>query len=527
MQQKESIISGQAILGIEFGSTRIKAVLTAPDCSILATGIYDWENSFADGYWTYGQDEILAGLQGCYADLCNHVTQQYGVPLTQLAALGISAMMHGYLALGADDAFLVPFRTWRNTTTATAAEALTARFDYNIPQRWSIAHLYQAMLDKEPHLSALCHLTTLAGYLHFLLSGEKVLGVGDASGMFPISPDTKQFDAALLDSFAPLAADYPWALPEVLPRVLVAGQSAGALSAAGAALLDPSGKLAAGVPLCPPEGDAGTGMVATNSVKVRTGNISAGTSIFAMIVMEHALHQMHPEIDLVTTPSGDLVAMVHCNNCTSDINGWVNLFDETLRSAGVVRSRQELFTMLYQKALEGDADCGGLLSYNYYSGEPITQLAEGRPVFVQGLNSKFTLANFMRCHLYSCVATLKLGMDILLQEEKIALDKIVGHGGFFKTKGVGQTIMADALSTPVTVMETAGEGGAWGIAVLAAYLVGKVEGEPLDAYLTRMAFQSVAETTTEPSAANEAGFADFMQRYTQGIAVEQTAVECL
>ncbi len=519
---KDCIASGQAVLGIEFGSTRIKAVLTDPDCNILATGIYDWENKLVDGVWTYDQAQIIAGLQGCYANLAQEVLARYDQPLTKLAALGISAMMHGYLALDAQGEWLVPFRTWRNTSTAPAAAALSEVFHYNIPQRWCIAHLYQAILNKEPHLAALAQINTLAGYLHQLLSGAFVLGVGDASGMFPIAPDTHQFDTALLDQFDAFTADYPWQIRDILPTVLCAGQHAGCLSAAGAALLDPTGQLCAGAPLCPPEGDAGTGMVATNSVRPRSGNISAGTSVFAMIVLEKPLQKSYPEIDLVTTPSGDLVAMVHCNNCTTDLNNWVNLLDEALRCAGVFLAPNELFTLFYQKALEGDADCGRLLAYNYTAGEPITGIAEGRPLFVQGANSRLTLANFMRCHLYSCVASLRIGMEIL-QQESLALEKIVGHGGLFKTQTVGQQIMADALDTPVTVMETAGEGGAWGIAVLAAYLANRQEGESLADFLAGVVFQNAAETTAQPDPIGRAGFDTFMTHYVAGLAAEQAA----
>lgn len=527
MDHAAIISGGKAILGIEFGSTRIKAVLTAPDCSILAVGIFDWENQFTDGYWTYDTAEIMAGMQACYADLAKNVMQTYHLPINNLASIGFSAMMHGYLALDAQQNLLVPFRTWRNTTTAQAAAALTQLFQYNIPQRWSIAHLYQAMLQNEPHLQQLASITTLAGYIHLKLTGQNVLGVGDASGMFPVDPTTYQYEEAMLQQFDALTTEYPWDIRAILPRVLVAGQAAGNLTAAGAALLDPTGALAAGIPLCPPEGDAGTGMVATNSVKVKTGNVSAGTSVFAMVVLEHALTALHEEIDLVATPCGDAVAMVHCNNCTSDINAWVQLFQEVLESAGMPVDKNALYQMLYTKALEGEADAGGLMAYNYVSGEPITGLAEGRPLFARGVNSNFTLANFMRTHLLSSVASLKIGMDILTGQEQVCIEQMMGHGGFFKTEEVGQRIMATALNTPVSVMETAGEGGAWGIAVLAAYLVHKREGQPLAEYLNDVVFGAVKQTTLAPTQEDLVGFQQFLTRYQAALPMEEAAVRVL
>ena len=476
MEIAQYIQEGKAVLGIEFGSTRIKAVLIGEQGEPLASGSHNWENRLEDGVWTYHEEDIWNGLADCYRSLAEQVQQKYQVTITKLAAIGFSAMMHGYLAFDAKGDFLVPFRTWRNTMTEEAAEQLTKRFAFNIPQRWSIAHLYQAILNEEPHLSKLSYFTTLAGYVHWKLTDEKVLGVGDASGMFPIDSETGDYDSKMLAQFDEMIADrgYSWNIKDILPKVLSAGEGAGVLTERGAALLDPTGSLQAGIPLCPPEGDAGTGMVATDSVGVRTGNVSAGTSIFAMVVLEQALKQVHTEIDMVTTPSGEPVAMVHCNNCTSDINAWVNLFGEFADYMGFSVDTGTLFTKLFQKAEEGAADCGGLLSYNYFSGEGVTALDAGRPLFVRKPDAAFNLANFMRTHLYSALATLKIGLDIL-QQEQVQVDKMYGHGGFFTTKGVGQRITAAAMNAPVSVMETAGEGGAWGSALLADFMVHKQE----------------------------------------------------
>ncbi len=526
MDASKWITSGQASLGIELGSTRMKAVLIDPDCKVLASGVYDWENKFQDGYWTYAAPEMISGLQACYADLVRNIQAAYGVPLTKVASLGISGMMHGSLALDQDQNILVTFRTWRNTTAAAAADFHTESFPYNVPRRWGIALLYQAMMEGESHLARLDSLTTLSGYIHYKLTGEKVLGIGDASGMFPIDANTQDFDAAMLDKFADLSKEYPWDIRAVLPKVLVAGQPAGYLTEEGARLLDPSGNLVAGIPLCPPEGDAGTGMVATNSIKVKTGNVSAGTSVFVMLVLEHALSQVYQEIDIVATPSGHAVAMVHCNNCTSDLNAWVQLFGELLESAGQTMDKNALYQLLYTKALEGAADAGGLLSYNYFSGEPLTGLLAGRPLFVREQNCQFNLANFMRAHLLASVASLKVGMDLLLKQEQVTAEKILGHGGFFKTKGVGQRIMAAALNTPVSIMEYASEGGAWGIATLASYLCHQA-GRPLEQYLEETAFGDCQEDIYTPTAEELAGFDCFMARYQAGLAVEQAAVECL
>ena len=525
---RSMIDSGQAVLGIELGSTRIKAVLIDVDKSPVASGSYDWENQYVDHIWTYDINEVWKGLQGCYSDLVKNVRDEYGVTITDLAAVGISAMMHGYLAFDEKDELLVPFRTWRNTITGEASGKLSELFSYNIPQRWSIAHLYQAILNGEEHVDKVRFFTTLSGYIHWMLTGRKVLGSGDAAGMFPINIDTKDFDGRMLDQFDELIADkgFPWKIRNLLPKVLLAGEDAGSLTETGAKLLDPEGNLSAGIPMCPPEGDAGTGMTATNSVAVRTGNVSAGTSVFAMAVLEKDLTKPYEEIDMVTTPAGDLVAMVHCNNCTSDLNAWVGLFKEFAESFGMDVDMNKLFGTLYNKALEGDPDCGGLLAYNYFSGEHITGFDEGRPLFVRSPESRFNLANFMRVHLYTSLGALRTGMDILLKKENVRLDRMMGHGGLFKTKGVGQRILAGAINTPVYVMETAGEGGAWGIALLADYLVRKGDGESLTDYLNNKVFHEAKGTGMDPVAGDVEGYEKFMERYTKGLAVERAAVDC-
>lgn len=523
------IEQGKAVLGIEFGSTRIKAVLIGEDNAPIASGSHDWENRYDNGIWTYTLEDIWTGLQDCYADMVADVKKQYGVEVTSLAAIGFSAMMHGYMAFDKDGNLLVPFRTWRNTITGEASEKLTELFQYNIPQRWSIAHLYQAILNGEEHVPNITFQTTLAGYIHWKLSGKKVLGVGEASGMFPIDIATGKFNTRMIAQFDEAIADkgFAWKLEEILPEVLTAGESAGVLTEEGAKLLDVSGKLQAGIPMCPPEGDAGTGMTATNSVAVRTGNVSAGTSVFAMVVLEKELSKVYPEIDLVTTPTGHLVGMIHCNNCTSDLNAWVNLFKEFAESFGIEVDMNQLFATLYNKALEGDADCGGLLAYNYFSGEHVTGFTEGRPMFVRTPESKFNLANFMRVHLFTSLGALKTGLDIMLKQEGVALDQMFGHGGLFKTKGVGQKIMAAAIDVPVNVMETAGEGGAWGIAVLASYMIHKAEGETLEAYLTDKVFGGDTGVQMKPDAADVAGFDTFIERYKKGLPIEQAAVDFL
>ena len=525
----ELIADGRAILGIEFGSTRIKAVLIDEQHNPIASGDHVWENRLEEGFWTYHDDEIWAGLQDSYVNLKKDVESKYGVRLTKLAAMGFSAMMHGYLAFDREDQLLVPFRTWRNSTTGEAAEELSRLFAYNIPQRWSIAHLYQAVLNKEEHVSDIAFFTTLAGYIHWKVTGEKVLGVGDASGMFPVDPKTRQYDAVMIDKFEQQIADrhLPWHLADILPEIRLAGEEAGRLTAAGARLIDPTGELEAGVRVAPPEGDAGTGMVATNSVKQRTGNVSAGTSVFAMIVLEKELSTYYPQIDMVTTPDGSLVAMVHANNCTNDLNAWVGLCGEVLDAFGVSVSGDELYGTLYRKALEADPDCGGLLSYGFLSGENIMNCNEGRPLFVRTPESRFTLANFMRTHLYASFGALKVGMDLLLQKEQIQIDAIYGHGGIFKTKGVAQNFLAAALDTPVSVMETAGEGGPWGMALLAAYLVHHAEGESLEDYLANKVFAASEGLVVAPEPKDVEGFRAFIDRFQKGIGMEQTAGQVL
>lgn len=526
---RKVITEGRAVLGIEFGSTRIKAILIDEDKNPIASGSYDWENQYVDHIWTYSMEEITKGLQGCYADLVKDIEKQYDVRLTSLAALGVSAMMHGYLAFDEKDKLLVPFRTWRNTITGEASEKLTELFSYHIPQRWSIAHLYQAILNGEEHVKDVRFITTLSGYIHWKLTGRKVLGSGDAAGMFPMDIETKDYNSTMLDQFDALVAEknFPWKVRDILPAVLLAGEDAGCMTEEGVKFLDPSGELAAGIPMCPPEGDAGTGMTATNSVAVRTGNVSAGTSVFAMAVLEKDLSKPYDAIDLVTTPSGDLVAMVHCNNCTSDLNAWVGLFREFAESFGMDVDTNKLFGTLYNKALEGDADCGGLLAYNYFSGEHITGFDEGRPMFVRTPESKFNLANFMRVHLYTSLGALKTGMDILLKQENVKLDCMMGHGGLFKTKGVGQRILAGAINTPVYVMETAGEGGAWGIALLADYLVNKETDESLTEYLAEKVFRDTKGSGMEPVAEDVEGYEKFMEKYTEGLLIERAAVDYL
>ncbi len=526
---KDAILNGTTSLGIELGSTRIKAVLVDGSYKVIAVGNFDWENQLHDGIWTYPLDLVWKGLQGSYASLKEDVKAKYGVELTKVGSIGISAMMHGYLVFDKNGKQLVPFRTWRNTITGEASRELTELFRYNIPQRWSIAHLYQAMLKGEEHVPEIDFMTTLSGYIHWQLTGEKTLGVGEASGMFPIDTETKQFHGEMLDKFQAKVTEkgYGWNIREILPKVQRAGESAGALTAEGAKLLDPTGSLQSGIPMCPPEGDAGTGMVATNSVAKRTGNVSAGTSVFAMIVLEHELKKVHPEIDLVTTPDGSLVGMVHCNNCTSDLNAWVGLFKEFAESFGMKVDMNELFGTLYRKALEADKDCGGLLAYNYFSGEHLTGFEEGRPLFVRTPDAKFTLTNFMRVHLYTALGALKTGLDILFKEEGVEADEVMGHGGLFKTKGVGQSIMAAAMDVPVTVMETAGEGGAWGIALLAAYMREKKEDESLGAFLNTHVFAGEKGETLAPDPEDVKGFDAFLARYSEGLAIEHAAVDHL
>ena len=525
MSAKQVIEAGKAILGIEFGSTRIKAVLIDEQNKPIAQGSHEWENQLVDGLWTYSTEAVWYGLQDCYADLRKDVQRQYDCEIESLAAIGFSAMMHGYMAFNEEQEILVPFRTWRNTNTGQAAAKLSELFNYNIPLRWSISHLYQCMLDHEEHVSDIKYLTTLAGYVHWQVTGQFVLGVGDASGMIPVDPATKNYDAAMVAKFDDILASdgLPFRLKDILPRVLVAGENAGFLTPEGAKRLDVSGHLKTGIPVCPPEGDAGTGMVATNAVKQRTGNVSAGTSSFSMIVLEKPLTKPYEMIDMVTTPDGSLVAMVHCNNCTSDINAWVSLFKEYQQLLGISVDMNELYGRLFNKALEGDADCGGLISYNYVSGEPVTGLSEGRPLFVRSANDKFNLANFMRAHLYGAIGVLKLGNDILLKQEQVRVDRITGHGGYFKTAGVGQRMLAAALNSPISVMETAGEGGAWGIALLAGYMANK-QGLNLADYLEQVVFAGNTGSEIAPTAADVEGFNRYIENYKAGLAIEQAAV---
>jgi sugar (pentulose or hexulose) kinase len=526
---KDVILSGRTALGVEFGSTRIKAVLIGEDAQPIASGSYAWENLYEHGLWTYHTADVWAGLQAAYREVRESVQAAYGVTLRTLGAIGFSGMMHGYMAFDKDGQLLVPFRTWRNTTTGPAARELTDLLGFNIPLRWSIAHLRQAILNQEPHVSKIDHLTTLAGYVHWKLTGKKVMGIGEASGMFPIDSLTSDFDARRLAQVDDLLkeSNLPWTLRDILPTVLVAGEPAGTLTAEGAALIDPSGHLVAGIPLCPPEGDAGTGMVATNSVAHRTANVSAGTSVFAMIVLEQALSKVYPEIDLVTTPAGKPVAMVHSNNCTSDLNAWVGLFGEFAEAAGIDIDAGRLFELLYQRALAADPDGGGLLAYNFVSGEHIVHLEQGRPLFVRTPESHFTLANFVRTHLFASLGALKLGLDILFDGENVTIDRVLGHGGFFKTPEVGQRMMAAAMNVPVSVMETAGEGGAWGIALLADYMRRRNADETLEEFLENRVFAGQNAITVAPNPVDVEGFATFMKRFKTGLVIETTAVNAL
>ncbi len=526
---KNAIINGKTVLGIELGSTRIKAVLINEDNVPIASGGHDWENSYVNNIWTYNLEDVWDGIQDSYQKMAEDVKEQYGVTIQTIGAIGISGMMHGYMAFNKDGELLVPFRTWRNTITKQASEELTEMFSYQIPQRWSSAHLYQAILNQEEHVAEISFQTTLAGYIHWKLTGQKVLGVGDASGMFPIDIITKKFNLHMINQFDELVAskNFSWRLGDIFPKVLVAGENAGVLTEEGAKLLDITGQLKLGIPLCPPEGDAGTGMVATNSVAKRTGNVSAGTSVFAMVVLEKELSKVYSELDLVTTPAGDLVAMVHCNNCTSDLNAWVGLFKEFAQAFGVEVDMTKLFSTLYNKALEGDADCGGLLAYNYFSGEHITNFEEGRPLFVRTPESNFNLANFIRVNLFTSLGALKTGLDILLKQEGVQVDEILGHGGLFKTRGVGQGILAAAINAPVSVMETAGEGGAWGITLLASYMINKGSNESLEHYLAQKVFSGETGTRMNPDPKDVEGFEEFIKRYTKGLAIERAAVDCL
>lgn len=519
------VINGTESLGIEFGSTRIKAVLIDNDFNPIATGSHDWENKLVNGIWTYSLDDVWKGLQGAYSRLNDDVFKRYGVKIKKLSSIGFSAMMHGYLPFDKNGNQLAEFRTWRNTITSEAAGKLTALFDFNIPQRWSIAHLYQAVLNGEEHVKDISYLTTLAGYVHWKLSGKKVLGIGEASGMFPIDSAANTYDAEMMQQFdnIPEVSKFSWRLADILPEVLQAGDSAGTLTENGAKLIDPTGNLESGCILCPPEGDAGTGMVATNSVRVKTGNVSAGTSIFSMIVLDKLLSKVYEEIDMVTTPTGKPVAMVHCNNCCTDLDYWVNLFIEFSRLSGNELTKPQIYDMLYNTALDGDKACGGIVTFNYFSGEPVAKLTSGRPLLTRTENADFNLANFMRAQIYSTMAVLKIGMEIL-ENEKVEIDTLMGHGGLFKTELVGQKLMAGAMNTPVAVMETAGEGGAWGIAILAKYAADHTD-EPLEDYLDKRVFSKYKSSVVQPNSGDVKGFADYMKLYKKALAVEEAAVK--
>ena len=529
-EAKAAIIANKTALGIEFGSTRIKAVLVDDKNQPIASGAHEWENRYENGVWTYSLDDIWTGIQDCYQDMAKDVKAKYDIELESVGAFGVSAMMHGYMPFNKEGELLVPFRTWRNNITGEASEKLMELFNYNIPQRWSIAHLYQAILNGEEHVKDIDYITTLEAYVHWKLTGKRVLGIGDAAGISisrKIDKIPVFINQEMVDKFDELVAPYgfSWKLRDIMPKALVAGEDAGVLTEEGAKLLDVTGKLKAGIPMCPPEGDAGTGMVATNSVAVRTGNVSAGTSVFAMIVLEKELSRPYKEIDMVTTPSGHLVAMAHSNNCTSDLNAWVNVFKEFAEAMGMEVDMNKLFGTLYNKALEGDPDCGGLLSYCYFSGEHMTGFEEGRPLFVRSPESKFNLANFMRTNLYTCLGAMRVGLNLLFEKENVKVDRLLGHGGLFKTKGVGQQILADAVNAPVSVMATAGEGGAWGIALLASYLVNKEEGETLESFLDNKVFADQESSTLDPKPEGVAGFNAFMDSYMKGLSIERAAVE--
>ena len=522
---KQYIEQGSAVLGIELGSTRIKAVLIGADHAPIASGDHTWENRLENGVWTYHMDDVWSGIQNAYAALKADVEAKYGAKLTKLAGLGISAMMHGYLPFDKDGSQLCEFRTWRNTMTGPAAEELTALLGFNIPQRWSIAHLYQAILNGEAHLPKLARLTTLAGHVHYMLTGKHVMGVGEASGMFPIDSETGTFDAEMVKKFNARIAGkgFGWTLETVLPEVLSAGEDAGCLTESGAKLLDPTGELLAGTPVAPCEGDAGTGMVATNAVAVRTGNVSAGTSVFAMIVLEKALSRVYPEIDMVTTPTGKPVAMVHCNNCTSDINAWAGMLRGFAEAAGLAVSMGDIYTAMFTSALAGDADCGGVINVPLFSGEPVVGLDEGRPMMIRTPDAKLTFANFSRSLVAGAMSSLKLGMDILAKEN-VQVDSLLGHGGYFKTPIAGQKILAGSLNTPVSVMETAGEGGPWGMALLAAYRVHKAEGQTLESYLNEKVFASAKSVTVTPDEADVKGIDAYTEKFTASLGAEKAAI---
>ncbi|WP_456363104.1 xylulokinase [Priestia aryabhattai] len=524
---KQAIAKGKTSLGIELGSTRIKAVLIDENFETIASGSYEWENLLEDGFWTYNLLDIITGLQSAYREMKQEVEQSYGITIRTVGSIGVSAMMHGYMAFDKTGELLVPFRTWRNATTSEAAKELTEHFNFNIPERWSIAHLYQAIINQEKHLPRIHYITTLAGYIHWLLTGTKALGIGDASGMFPIDERTKNYSEDMIKKFDELISykGYSWQLSDILPAVHTSGEQAGTLTAIGASILDQSKNLQPGIPFCPPEGDAGTGMVATNSVRKRTGNVSVGTSVFAMIVLDKKLSKVYPEIDLVTTPNGSPVAMVHANNCSSDLNAWLGLFREFSEAMGQKVESDKLFEVMLNKALEADPDGGGLLSYGYFSGENITGVESGRPLFVRSAKSNFNLANFMRTHLFTAFGALKIGMDLLVKEENVKIHSILAHGGLFKTPVVGQKMMAAAINTPVSVMDTAGEGGAWGMAILSSYMLNKSENESLEDFLDDKVFKEVTAQEIYPDELDVKGFEAFIKRYKKGLVIEKAAAE--
>ncbi|WP_394508710.1 ATPase [Priestia aryabhattai] len=524
---KQAIAKGKTSLGIELGSTRIKAVLIDENFETIASGSYEWENLLEDGFWTYNLLDIITGLQSAYREMKQEVERSYGITIRTVGSIGVSAMMHGYMAFDKTGELLVPFRTWRNATTSEAAKELTEHFNFNIPERWSIAHLYQAIINQEKHLPRIHYMTTLAGYIHWLLTGSKALGIGDASGMFPIDERTQNYSEAMMKQFDELISykGYSWQLSDILPAVHTSGEQAGTLTAIGASILDQSKNLQPGIPFCPPEGDAGTGMVATNSVRKRTGNVSVGTSVFAMIVLDKKLSKVYPEIDLVTTPNGSPVAMVHANNCSSDLNAWLGLFREFSEAMGQKVESDKLFEVMLNKALEADPDGGGLLSYGYFSGENITGVESGRPLFVRSAKSNFNLANFMRTHLFTAFGALKIGMDLLVKEENVKIHSILAHGGLFKTPVVGQKMMAAAINTPVSVMDTAGEGGAWGMAILSSYMLNKSENESLEDFLDDKVFKEVTAQEIYPDELDVKGFEAFIKRYKKGLVIEKAAAE--
>ncbi|MED3935838.1 FGGY-family carbohydrate kinase [Priestia megaterium] len=524
---KQAIAKGKTSLGIELGSTRIKALLIDENFETIASGSYEWENLLEDGFWTYSLLDIITGLQSAYREMKQEVERSYGITIRTVGSIGVSAMMHGYMAFDKTGELLVPFRTWRNATTSAAAKELTEHFQFNIPERWSIAHLYQAIINQEKHLPRIDYMTTLAGYIHWLLTGSKALGIGDASGMFPIDERTQNYSEDMMKQFDELISykGYPWQLSDILPAVHTSGEQAGTLTAIGASILDQSKNLQPGIPFCPPEGDAGTGMVATNSVRKRTGNVSVGTSVFAMIVLDKKLSNVYPEIDLVTTPNGSPVAMVHANNCSSDLNAWLGLFREFSEAMGQKVESDKLFQVMLNKALEADPDGGGLLSYGYFSGENITGVESGRPLFVRSAKSNFNLANFMRTHLFTAFGALKIGMDLLVKEENVKIHSILAHGGLFKTPVVGQKMMAAAINTPVSVMDTAGEGGAWGMAILSSYMLNKSENESLEDFLDDKVFKEVTAQEIYPDELDVKGFEAFIKRYKKGLVIEKAAAE--